>query len=318
MREPTVARDRERGATGVIDTLSLGYATVNRHPWIIAIPVLLDLFFWLGPRLSMAPLIQQVFSRIPASAALPADLAQNYQDYSQALLDTGEHFNLLSLLATNFPGIPSLMAGREGIGTTTELASASLVLGLLLLIPLAGVWFASLYYSWLGRELKGPEFGGLWGRAWKTWLRIVGFLLIALAAMVAIGVPLSVAAFVIGSFSSSVVGLMVSFVWVAAMWAQFYLFFVVDAIVISDVGPRQAIRNSLAVVRYNLGSSLGLVILVWIIMLGMPIVWASMSDNPVGVVAAILGNAYVSTGLAVASMLFYRERFAAISSRSRG
>ncbi|MHB8993580.1 MAG: hypothetical protein ACYC66_18315, partial [Chloroflexota bacterium] len=77
-------------------------------------------------------------------------------------------------------------------------------------------------------------------------------------------------------------------------------------------------RNSIAVVKSNLGPTLGLVVLVWLIMLGMPIVWDAMAQNPAGVVAGILGNAYISTGLAVASMSFYRDRFLRLAERSMG
>ncbi|MCL4368630.1 MAG: hypothetical protein M1337_05640 [Actinobacteria bacterium] len=318
MREPTIARDRERGATGIVDTLSMGYVTVNRHPWIIAIPVLLDLLFWLGPRLSLAPLIQQVFASLPASTGLPADLAQNYQDYRQALVQTGEGFNLFSLLAINYPGIPSLMASRDGIGPVSQLASAREVLGLSLLIPLVGVGLASLYYVLVGREVRGGGAGELWGRIWRTWLRVLGFLLLAMVAMAVVGVPVMVVTLLVASANTDVLGMVAAFVFVAGMWVQFYLFFVVDAIVISDAGPLRAIRNSLRVVRYNLGSSLGLVVLIWVITWGMTIVWDAMANNPIGAVAAILGNAYISTGLAVASLAFYRERFAAISVGDRG
>ncbi len=318
MREPTIARDRERGATGIVDTLSMGYVTVNRHPWIMAIPVLLDLFFWLGPRLSLAPLVQQVFSSIPVTSGLPADLASNYQEYRQALVQAGEGFNLFSLLAINYPGVPSLMASREGIGPVSQLTSAREMLGLTFLIPLVGVGLASLYYVLVGREVRGGRAGELWGRIGRTWLRVLGFLLLAMVAMMVIGLPVMVAALTVASANADVLGMVAAFVFVAGMWVQFYLFFVVDAIVISDAGPLKAIRNSLTVVKYNLGSSLGLVVLIWVITWGMTIVWDAMAGNPVGAVAAILGNAYISTGLAVASLAFYRERYAAISVGDRG
>ncbi len=318
VREPTIARDRERGATGIVDTLSMGYVTVNRHPWIMAIPVLLDLLFWLGPRLSLAPLIQQVFASIPAPAGLPADLAQNYQDYRQALIQTSEGFNLFSLLAINYPGIPSLMASRDGIGPVSQLASARVALEWSFLIPLAGVALASLYYVMVGREVRGGRAGELWGRTWRTWLRVLGFLLLAMVVMAVVGVPLTVITFLVASANTDVLGMLAAFVFVAGMWVQFYLFFVVDAIVISDAGPLRAVRNSLTVVRFNLGSSLGLVVLIWVITWGMTIVWDAMANNTIGDVVAILGNAYISTGLAVASLAFYRERFAAISAGVRG
>jgi hypothetical protein len=35
----------------VIDTLTAGYETINRRPWLILLPIALDLLFWLGPKL---------------------------------------------------------------------------------------------------------------------------------------------------------------------------------------------------------------------------------------------------------------------------
>jgi hypothetical protein len=313
-------RDRERGATGVVETLSSGYATVNRHPWIVAIPVLLDLFLWLGPRLSIAPLIQQLFERFPVPANMPADMAQSYQDYWQSLLRAGESFNVFSLLAINYPGIPSLMAGRDGIGQVAQLGGEPASLAALFLAPLVGAWLAALYYTLVGREVRGDGGGAveLWGRTWRTWLRVLGFLLLALIAMAIIGTPLMVSVFLIARASADAIGMVAAFVFVAGMWVQFYLFFVLDAMVVSDAGPLRAVRNSLVVVRFNLGSSLAMVVLIWTILWGMTVVWDAMADNPVGAVAAILGNAYISSGLAIASMNFYKERYGAISAGVRG
>ncbi|MHB0871568.1 MAG: DUF7847 domain-containing protein [Chloroflexota bacterium] len=320
MSEPTVARDKERGARGVIDTLSAGYETVNRHPWVIAIPVLVDLFFWLGPHLSLAPLVQRTVGRVAAPIGLSAEMLQAYQEYRDELLRAGESFNLFSLLTTHFPGIPSLMSAREGLGQTATMEDPWMALLLSLLLPIAGIWLASAYYVAVGRQVRGNEerVSTLWSRVGRTWRRLLGFLLLAIGAALLFGVPLVILAVVAGAVSSSLLGFLVTFLWVTAMWVQFYLFFVVDAMVISDVGPIQAMRNSIAVVKSNLGPTLGLVVLVWLIMLGMPIVWDAMAQNPAGVVAGILGNAYISTGLAVASMSFYRDRFLRLAERSMG
>ncbi len=41
---------------GLIDTLSSGFKVVQRRPWLILPPILLDLWLWLGPRWSIQPL----------------------------------------------------------------------------------------------------------------------------------------------------------------------------------------------------------------------------------------------------------------------
>ncbi len=59
MHHPLTAR-REAPPTGVIETLSAGYAAVNRQPWVLVLPVLLNLFLWLGPHVSYSPLVGPV------------------------------------------------------------------------------------------------------------------------------------------------------------------------------------------------------------------------------------------------------------------
>jgi len=320
VREPTAARDREQRAAGVIDTLSAGYATINRHPWIIAVPVLLDLFLWLGPRLSPAPLVQRTLGRVQVPVGLSADLLEAYQGSREGLLRVGESFNLLSLLASHFPGIPSLMSTKEGVGVPIPVSEPWVALGLLLLIPAVGIWLASVYYATIGQQVRRESegIGQLHGRIWRIWRRLLGFLLLLIGGGLLVGGPLTVLALVTGMASTAILGFMMAVVWVVALWLQFYLFFVVDAIVISDVGPIDAIRNSVAVVRSNLPSTAGLVVLIWLIMLGMPIVWDAIARSTPGTLVGILGNAYISTGLAVASMTYYKDRFATLQRRAEG
>ena len=45
---------------GIIQILSLGYESVVRAAWVLLIPVLLDIFFWLGPRLSIRTLFERL------------------------------------------------------------------------------------------------------------------------------------------------------------------------------------------------------------------------------------------------------------------
>ncbi len=100
------------------------------------------------------------------------------------------------------------------------------------------------------------------------------------------------------------------------LWMQLYLFFAPDAIFVSQVGPRQAIRRSVAVVRANFWAAVRIVVLITIILLGMGQVWLALASRaPWGPALGILGNAYIASGLAAASMLFYRERMDALASR---
>ena len=111
--------------------------------------------------------------------------------------------------------------------------------------------------------------------------------------------------------SENLVAILSALFLAVALWIGFYLFFVIDAIVISDVGPIRAIWNSINVVRRNLWSALGLVILINIIAMGLPYLWRALTATPWGTALGILGNAYVGSGLVAASLIFYRDRYRA-------
>jgi hypothetical protein len=71
--------------------------------------------------------------------------------------------------------------------------------------------------------------------------------------------------------------------------------------------------TSVALVRTNFWPAVSLIGLILVIDTGLPIVWRELSGRPAGLgvwglAASIVANAYVGTGLAAASMLFYRDR----------
>jgi hypothetical protein len=87
------------------------------------------------------------------------------------------------------------------------------------------------------------------------------------------------------------------------------------AIFVDDARPIAAIGLSLRVLKRSFWSSLGLLVLSATILMGFPVVWRVFMGHPLGMVVAIVGNAYVGTGLAAATMVFYRDR---ASGRVRG
>jgi hypothetical protein len=68
------------------------------------------------------------------------------------------------------------------------------------------------------------------------------------------------------------------------------------------------VRRSFALVRRNFFASVGLLLLIWLIGLGLGLLWDQLSSSPVGLIIASVGSAYIGAGLAAARMVFYRER----------
>jgi hypothetical protein len=298
--------------TGVVDTLSAGYGLVNRRIWVVLIPVLLDLFLLFGPQVSAARLVSQSLSRVSTRLTESEVLGQDQQ---RDFVELVEGYNLLSALASSVVHVPSLMAAvgirdpLRSIPVETWGALVTIFIGAIL----GGLLLGSLYYALLAQQLRDGAFlpGRLLGYALRAYPRVLGYLLVLGGIGLLFGLPIGF--LMAGAYlMSPVIGnLAVTVVTIGVVWAWIYLFFVPEAIFVSGVGPLRAIKNSVAVVRGNFRSAVGIVLLVTVILMGMGRVWDLLSyqvAEPWGLWLSILGNAYIASGLIAASMCFYRER----------
>jgi hypothetical protein len=123
-----------------------------------------------------------------------------------------------------------------------------------------------------------------------------------------LGLPfLAISAIIIASLPAA--ALPVTMAWyIACFWAYIYAGFAPEAILISKSGPLLAIRNSVTLVRNNLLGTLGLLLINFLIVSGLSVIWSQLDSNPLGVAAAILGSAYVGSGLSAARLEFYRDQ----------
>jgi hypothetical protein len=322
-----VSSERRPTVPGVIDTLSAGFNLVNRRPWLLAVPVLLDLFLWFGPRLSVAPLIAD-FLRVTAT---PADLSPDYvqaiDQARQALTLMGGQLNLMGLLAAGFLGLPSLIS-ITALGTdflpagqvAFQISSGLAAIPVVLLLMVLSVWIAALYLASLAQTIREGHVTRptlvrqVWWMGWRLTMWLGFILAIAIIAGFPAMLALGVAAVVNTDLASFFTGL----VWLAVMWVAVYMFFVVPSVSLGQAGVGRSIWNSLNVVRRNLGSALGLVVVINLIQRGLPMIWDMFAADAWALPISIVGNAYIGTGLMAACMIFYGQRFALWQMAVRG
>jgi hypothetical protein len=314
-----VSSEKRPTIPGVIDTLSAGFNLVNRRPWLLAVPVLLDLFLWLGPRLSVAPLIADFLRVTTSPADLGADYAQAIDQARQALTLMGGQLNLMGLLAAGFLGLPSLVS-ITALGTdfrpagpmAFEISSALAAIPIILVLTVLSVWIAALYLASLsqtireGRVTRSTLVHQVWGLGWRLtmWLGLI----LAVAAFA--GLPAMLALGVAGVFNANLASFFTGLVSLAVMWVAVYMFFVVPSVSLGQAGVFRSIWNSVNVVRFNLGSALGLVVVINLIQRGLPMIWDMFAADAWALPISIVGNAYIGTGLMAACMIFYGQRFA--------
>lgn len=282
---------------------------VNEQPWIVLLPVMLDLFFLFGPRVSIAPVVSQIVTMPQFTQAFGADA-------TAPAIAFAEEANLLGLLSPaglTLPTVVPLLGVARGSFTMLESA------GSVLLVALAAILFGALigcvYRSILAQQAREGELSAqrLPGESVVAWYRVVALALLLLVTGFLVILPLAFIAALASLVTGVATALMTAIVTTLALAAQLYLFFAPDAIFVSRVGPIQAIRRSAAVVHAGVWSALTLVLLVTVIMIGMSQIWVMLASQASwGLALGIVGNAYIASGLAAATMLFYRERMEAL------
>lgn len=288
-----------------MDSLSAGFGVVNGQPWIIVIPVLLDLFFLFGPRVSIAPLVSRIVTEPSFSRALGADAT------AQAIT-LAEEANLLGLLSPAGVTLPTIVpALKLARGSFTFLDSVGGAIVLALAAVLVGSLLGCVYRAILAQQARDGELSplSLLRESAVAWYRLVILVLMLVTAGIMVIFPLAFVAALASLVTAVATAVMTGIVVTLALAAQLYLFFAPDAIFVSRVGPIQAIRRSVAVVHAGVWSALTLAILITVILVGTGQLWIALASQASwGLALGIVGNAYIASGLVAASMLFYRER----------
>ena len=102
----------------MIETLTAGYGAINRHLWVLLLPILVDVFLWIGPHVSYSPLIDPTVARAtelarqvaggPRRAPTNPELVTSLDQIRQSLLPRSDEVNALSLIAFAPIAPPSL------------------------------------------------------------------------------------------------------------------------------------------------------------------------------------------------------------------
>jgi len=293
----------------IIDVITEGFNLVTKKLWLAIVPILLDLFLWLGPKISIAPVINQVLAvfdqnlkAVEAMGAQDANVTQMMTTMAETVRETADQANFMMLLAWGRLGLPSI-AGLKPINAATDRIIEITSYGQMLLAQVAllaiGLFIACLFLGMIGQEVRGEGFrlGQLLHKAPRYWLY-----------MVALFVPLGMA--LITAFSISVfLGPFAILIFVVLLWVLIYFSFVPQAITLAEQKPLAALWSSFTFMRYNFWPAIGLLILVNVIGGGLSLIWQRLlSGSTMGMVVAIIANAYVGTALAAAAFIFYRER----------
>lgn len=318
---------------GVWATLAAGFELTTKHWWLLLIPVLLDLFLWLGPRLSFQPLIEQLLSQWPVEAALV--------DPRPILEVLAPRTNMFTYLSVLFIGVPALMSGltplQTPIATTVfDITSVGHWLGLFSLFTVLGLLLAALFYSLIGRTVithygqkaavtnerrqdQRPEsqlfiLPSLLRLAWRTWMRFLGLAVLFVLLMIAIVIPISIMLAFVSVISQQASVIIALSTPVLFFWALIFLSFAPQGLVLNQRPFFKNIGQSVRLLQWNLVPAILLLLVITLVNRFLQELLLAADDGSWLTLVSILGHAFVTTAMLVAMFIFYRDRYTALFS----
>jgi hypothetical protein len=308
--------DGPKTPLGFLSSLWKGIELVNAHPGVLILPVILDLFLWLGPHLSIYTLVRPIIDSM-ANAATTSTVSVTMLD---AMRLTAEKFNLFSLLAflPLFP--PSLMAGTAPVQTplgnpitlpvTNWMGALGLGAGLLVL----SLGIGSAYWVWAGGATQPASWQirdslARWARTLLVMVLLCGAFVILILVF---SIPMI---FIIGmiSLASPGTGVFLSQLVVFLsggflFWVVLFFMFSMHGTVLFHDGVLPAIWNSINTSRWMYPLSIWIPILLIMVNFLSSAVWSLAPEGSWAGAVGVLGNAYTSSVVVIASMAYYIDK----------
>jgi hypothetical protein len=301
---------------GVIGSLKAGFDVVSSHILLILLPLFLDLFLWLGPRLSvssvMGPLYAILFQQAQRGLTSPQDV-QRLVAFQDLFNEGLQRFNMVSLATRlqTFPiGISSLLAKTMPMDNPVgaqivQVPSSLAVLGYLLVLVLVGWVIGGLYFRWVSRIAIGTKEAGI-----SLLHAIIQTMLLSVLwfiALVAISIPVMLLLTVLTFISPLLASVALFVMLLVGFWLIVPLFFVPHGIFVRRQNAFHSIFTSFRMARFTLPTSGMFVLTSFILSTGLNYLWSVPKSNSWMTLVGIGGHAFITTALLAASFVYYRD-----------
>lgn len=299
---------------GIIQSLASGFDLVTRHPQLMLLPILLDLFLWLGPHLSAYPIFRALIDLVQTLGATAMDATSRQQtEMVQGLLDqVGQAFNLFSWLSPTLLGVPSLMAGDGALevpgGTPVVWAISNTLLYLMLYVAfnVIGLALSAAYWGMLTGQVRQEPLR--MGRIVYLWWGLIKIALLFISVALLILIPTVFVGTIVALFNLTIAQFVVLMGSSFMLWALFYLVFTIHGVALRGLPIWPSIQASIFLMRSQFPPTMGLMLAAIVIYFGLGYVWAIPASDSWVKAAGIFGNAFIATGLVMATVLYYQNR----------
>lgn len=297
----------------LFESLSQGLNTVAGNFYLLLMPILLDLFIWLGPRLNFQAVLNNLFASLNSNLNTYPDMADVVSLF-KSMEQTIGNLNFFSLLRSVPIGLPSIMAFT---GDTTSPLPGSLSINIgnsslsfvlaLLLLSLVGVLLGSVYFGMLARATDHEKNRLPLPVMLKHYFHSLCLTLAVIVMLLVVSIPVSLFANFIAVIAPGIYSIAIYVIVIFIIWLLLPIVFSAHGIYTDDRNVLQSISISIRFVRSNMSGTGIFVLTAVLINMGLNILWQSPSTASWLKLAGIFGHAFIYTSLLAASFIYYRN-----------
>jgi hypothetical protein len=302
---------------GVIASLQAGFNVVSNRIVLIILPVLFNVYLWLGPRVSVGQWYSAILDNwitLLKRNGFPAQDMVIYTENAPILVDFMQKLNWLGWVRTLPIGIPALMLDIPnkfpvptplGIQNVVQLSSFAVVMGSILLLTFIGWLGGGLYFRIVAGASLGEEEAGI-GLVRAFSQTILLSILWGIGSVI-IFLPLLIVISVLSAINPILAQVAFFIILFFMFWLVVPLFFTPHGIFVRKQNAILSIMSSLRMSRFTLPTSSMFVLSVFLLSRGLSYLWMIPASDSWMLLVGILGHAFISTTLLAASFVYYRD-----------
>ena len=299
----------------MMNAIIAGFNVVANNLLLLVLPVLVDLFLWLGPQIRIRQAFQPIIDdtiRLLQTINTP-QVASQMTTISDAWNQILVKFNLLGTIRTLPIGVPSLMASALtestplGPATMIEVPTVGSAFAIWLAVILVGFAAGCLYF-WMIARATAEEPGKFEFKFFVkkflyafalTMSLVVGLLIITIPALMLISVMALISPG-LGDFAMLAAGFLL-------IWMLLPLVFTPHAIFSGKSGLAISAMTSVRLVRSFLPGTGIFLIVGLVISQGMDVLWRVPPSSSWMTLIGILGHAFILSAVFASSFIYFRS-----------
>ena len=297
----------------VIKILGEGCNLVANKVYLMAVPLILDLFLLFGPKLRISdyitPALDAAFRQMLSSSSFGRQQLELSIELLRHVLNSINLFGFLQVFPIGVRVLFSSSGAETPLGKSAEVQLTSLlqILPITVIIMIAGILLGAFYYSLTAAHTAKKHGRFSWQRFGSQLLNVI-LLYIALIVLIAIlAIPalcLTTFSFMVSPVLYQIIALIMI---VVCCWMIIPLFYIPQAIFMKDLDFPHAVKESFQLSSWAGTLTIRFILLSLVLSFGLDMIWTIPDQSSWLILFSIFGHAFVNTSLLTGSFILFRE-----------